>query len=64
MLGILLQLIIVAIILGLVIWLVQQIPGVAPFANIIRVVCIVLFIIWILYILMGLVSGGHLPALR
>lgn len=58
MLSTLIYLVIAAIILGLVIWLVQQVPGMAPFANIIRVVCIVIFIIYVLYILMGLAGGG------
>jgi hypothetical protein len=63
MITILFQLIIAAIILCLVIWLAQQIPGFAQFANIIRVVAIAIFVIWVIYILMGLM-GGHAPALR
>jgi hypothetical protein len=62
MITLLLELVIVAIVLGLIIWLVQQIPGVAPFANIIRIVCICIFIIYVIYILMGLI--GHMPALK
>jgi hypothetical protein len=62
MITLLLELVIVAIVLGLIIWLVQQIPGVAPFANIIRIVCICIFIIYVIYILMGLM--GHMPALK
>jgi hypothetical protein len=63
MITILFQLIIAALILGLVIWLAQQIPGFGQFAGIIRVVAIVIFVIWIIYILMGLM-GGHAPTLR
>jgi len=62
MITILLQLIIAAVVLGLVIWLLQQIPGVAPFANIIRVVAICIFVIYVIYILMEL--SGHAPALK
>jgi VIT1/CCC1 family predicted Fe2+/Mn2+ transporter len=63
MLSLLLQLVIAAIVLGLVWWLVAQIPPMAPFAHIIQVVCIVIFVIYVIYILMGLV-GVHTPALR
>lgn len=55
-----LQIIIAAIILGLIIWLATQIPFVAPFANIIRVVAVTLFVIWIIYLLMELMVGGHI----
>jgi hypothetical protein len=62
MIVLILQLVIIAIFLGLVCWLVAQIPFMAPYANIIRVICICLFVVYILYILMGAV-GGHAPAL-
>jgi cation transporter-like permease len=61
MITLLLQLIIVAIVLGLIAWLVSQIPFLAPYAQIIRVVCICVFVIYVIYILMGLL--GHAPAL-
>lgn len=64
MITIILQLLIVAIVLGLVCWLVTQIPGIQPFAQIIRVVCIVLFVIWVIYVLMGLIGGTHLNLTR
>ena len=64
MIILLLQLLIVALILGLAVWLVSQIPGAAPFAHIVQVVCIVIFVVYILYLLMSFVSSGHLPALR
>lgn len=64
MLQLLLYLVIAAIILGLVIWLIQQIPGVAPFANIIRVVAICIFVIYVIYVLMQLLGGGHVAALH
>jgi uncharacterized membrane protein len=64
MITLLLYLVIAAIVLGLVIWLVQQIPGVAPFANIIRVVAICIFVIYCIYLLMELLGSGHIPALK
>jgi hypothetical protein len=63
MLGIILQIIIVALILGLVVWLCSQVPFLAPFARIVQVVCVVLFVIWIIYLLMGLVGGVHVAPL-
>lgn len=63
MIIILLQLVIVALVLGLVCWLVMQVPFFAPFARIIQVVAVVLFIIWVIYILMGFVGGGHMGAI-
>jgi VIT1/CCC1 family predicted Fe2+/Mn2+ transporter len=60
MLVIILEVIVAALVLGLVWWLVTQIPGFGPFARIVQVVCVVLFVIWIIYILMGLVGGHHL----
>lgn len=63
MLAIILQIIVVALILGLVCWLCTQVPFLAPFAKIVQVVCVVLFIIWIIYLLMGLVGGMHMAPL-
>lgn len=66
MIATILYLVIAAIILGLICWLIAQIPGVAPFAHIVQVVCIVIFVVYVIYILIGLLggAGGHLPALR
>jgi hypothetical protein len=63
MITILLELVIAAIVVGLIIWLISQIPGVQPFANIIRVIAICIFVIYCIYILMGLI-GGIPPHLR
>lgn len=57
MLAIIIQLVIVALVLGLVCWLVTKVPFFAPFAQIIQVVAVVLFIIYILYILLNFVTG-------
>jgi len=65
MIATLLQLLIVAILCGLIVWLATQIPFIAPFANIIRVVAICLFVIYCIWILMGFIGGlGHVPTLR
>jgi len=58
MIAIVLQLLVVALILGLVCWLTTQVPGVAPFARIVQVVCIVLFIIYVIYVLMHFLPAG------
>ena len=64
MIAILLQLLIVAIICGLIVWLATQIPFIAPFANIIRVVAICLFVIYCLIVLSGLLGLHMVPAVR
>jgi hypothetical protein len=66
MITLLLYLVIAAIICGVIIWLIAQIPGVAPFANIIRVVVICIFVIYCIYLLINILSGtaGHLPVLK
>lgn len=64
MITILLELLIAAIILGLILWVAQQIPFLAPFVNIVRVVVIAVFCIYVIYVLMGLLGGVHTPALK
>lgn len=64
MLALLLQLIIAAIVCGVILYLINLVPGVAPFAQPIRVVVIAIFVIWLLYILFGVLGGGgfqHTP---
>jgi hypothetical protein len=57
-------LIILAIVLGLAIWIIEQIPGVGPFARIIRGVAIAIFLIYLLWLLLGFFTGMHaLPPL-
>lgn len=56
----LLYLLIVALVLGLIYWVTTQVPFLAPFSNIIRVVCVVIFVIYVIYLLMGLL-GVHVP---
>lgn len=52
----LIQILVVLIVIGLLLWLVEQIPIDAAIIRIIRVVIIVFVVIWLLYILLG-VSG-------
>lgn len=57
----LLWLVIVALILGLIYWVTTQVPFLAPFSNIIKVICVVIFVIYVIYFLMGFLGGGHIP---
>lgn len=57
----LIQILIVLIIVGLLLWIVQQIPMDATIARIIRVVVVVLVLIWLLYVLVGVVGPVDFP---
>ena len=54
----LIQIIIVLIVVGLLLWVVTQIPMDAAIARIIRVVVIVAVCIWLLYVLAGVAGVG------
>jgi hypothetical protein len=58
MIALLFQLIIAAIVCGVILYLINLVPGVAPFAQAIRVVVIAIFVIWLLYILFGMLGGA------
>lgn len=60
MFPVLIQLVVGLIIVGLILWVVQQIPMDAVIARIIRVVVIVAVVIWLLYLLLDLfgMAGG------
>jgi hypothetical protein len=63
--GFLIQLIIMLVVVGLILWVLGQIPMDATIARIIRVVIIVVVCIWLLYFLVGyLPAGGYGPPLR
>jgi low temperature requirement protein LtrA len=53
----LISLIVGLIIVGLILWVVQQIPMDAVIARIIRVVIIVCVVLWLLSILLGYANG-------
>ena len=61
MIALLLQIIILALVAGLIYWLVQMLPIAEPFATIVRVGVIVLCIVVLLGLLFGWVS---LPVVR
>ena len=55
--ALLLQVIVALVIVGLVLWVVSQIPMDPTIAKIIRVVVIVFVSIWLLYLVIGLLGG-------
>lgn len=55
----LLDLVVVLIIIGLLLWAVGQVPMDPTIAKLIRVVVIVAVVIWLLYALVGV---GHMPS--
>lgn len=57
--AILLQLLIVLLITGVLLWAVQQFPLDPVIARIIRVVVVVLCVIWVVYALLGV--AGPMP---
>jgi predicted secreted protein len=59
--AVLIQIVIGLVIVGLVLWAVQQIPMDPAIARIIRVVIIVCVVVWLLYYLASFLGG--LPAL-
>jgi hypothetical protein len=54
----LIQIVVALVIVGLVLWVVAQIPMDAAIARIIRVVIIVCVVIWLLYVVLAMVGGG------
>ena len=58
MLPFLFQVVIVLIVVGLLLWIVQQIPMDATIARIIRVVIIVAVCLWLISLLIGYMPGG------
>ncbi len=60
----LIQIIIVLVIVGLLLWILQQIPMDPTVARIIRVVFIVGVCLWLLSILIGFLPGTGYPIVR
>jgi hypothetical protein len=50
--------VIALIVVGLLLWLLEQLPIDAKIKQIIRVVVIVFVVIWVVYLLAGLISPG------
>jgi uncharacterized MnhB-related membrane protein len=60
----LINIIIVLVVVGLLLWVLQQIPMDATIARIIRVVVIVCVCLWLLSMLMGYLPVGPYPIRR
>ena len=60
----LLNIIIVLVIAGLILWAIGQFPLDATIAKLIKVVVVVVVCIYLLYFLVALLGGGPLPRLR
>lgn len=58
----LIHIVIVLIVVGLLLWIVQQIPMDATIARIIRVVVVVMVCLWLLSILLGYLPVYPYPA--
>jgi hypothetical protein len=58
----LIEILIVLVIAGLVLWAIQQFPLDATIARIIRVVVVVFVCIYLLYTLVGFLPAGGFPA--
>jgi hypothetical protein len=56
MITLIVHILIAALIVGLLLWCVTQIPFFAPFAQVIRVVVVVLFVIWLILQLLPLLG--------
>ena len=54
----LIQIIVALVIVGLVLWVVAQIPMDVAIARIIRVVVIAFVVIWLLYAVLGMAGSG------
>jgi len=56
--GFLVEIVIVLVIVGLALWVIQQIPMDAAIARMIRIVVIVFVALWLLYSLVGFLPAG------
>jgi len=57
--AILIQIVIVLIIVGLILWAISQFPIDATIAKLIRVITIVALCIWLISLLLGISGYGH-----
>lgn len=60
----LIEIIVALVVVGLILWIVEQIPMDAMIARIIRVVVIVVVCLWLLSLLVGYLPPGGFPQLR
>lgn len=56
MIGLLIQLLILGIVVGIIWWVLDYLPVPEPFNKVIKVVAVVVFVIAVIYLLMGI--GG------
>jgi hypothetical protein len=61
MLGLLINIIVVCMVVGLLLWAIASLPFIpAPMAQILRVVIIVVACLWLIDVLFGAFGGSHL----
>lgn len=60
----LIQLVVTLVVVGLLLWVLQQVPMDPAIAKIIRVVVVACVVIWLLYVLMEVLGAGSVPVLR
>ena len=60
MLHLLIVLIVLCLVLGLVIYVFQNVPVLAPFAWLARVICVVIVVLFLIDLLLGLSGSGGL----
>ena len=61
----LIQIIVALVLVGLALWIVQQIPMDPAIAKVVRVVIVVVVAIWLLYLVVGLLGGAAgVPLIR
>ncbi len=59
----LISLVVALLIVGLLLWVLDQLPGIDPaIKHIIRVVVIVVCVIWVIYALLGFAGMASFPA--
>lgn len=52
-----LEIIFAIIVLGVILWGVEQLPMDATFKQVVRVLCIVVMVVWVAYAILGLLGG-------
>lgn len=62
--GVLLEVLVVLLVVGVILWGLSQFPIDPAIARLVRVVVIVLVAIWLIYLVFGLVGGGFPVPMR
>lgn len=58
MIGLLIDLLILCLVLGLVIYIFSKVPILAPFAWLANIICVVIVVIFLINLLLGISGGG------